>query len=110
MRERSIRTNRRHKFFDCLSGQDVNICTSIRTPTGFASRAYRPYVILPSKAELRKLAWAGIPADFRPLAWQLLLVRFFFLSPSCAPPKNKKEWIHKQGCRDTYPYLPHCVL
>lgn len=25
MRERSIRTNRRHKFVDCLSGQDVNI-------------------------------------------------------------------------------------
>jgi len=25
MRERSIRSNRRHKFVDCLSGQDVNI-------------------------------------------------------------------------------------
>ncbi|KAJ7163550.1 rab-GTPase-TBC domain-containing protein, partial [Mycena crocata] len=49
MRERSIRTNRRHKFVECLSGQDVNI------------------------AELRKLAWAGIPADLRPMAWQLLL-------------------------------------
>ncbi|KAF9452742.1 RabGAP/TBC [Macrolepiota fuliginosa MF-IS2] len=49
MRERSIRTNRRHKFLDCLTSQDVNI------------------------SELRKLAWAGIPADFRPLAWQLLL-------------------------------------
>ncbi|KAF8635225.1 hypothetical protein AX17_004000 [Amanita inopinata Kibby_2008] len=49
LRERSIRTNRRHKFVDCLSGQDVNI------------------------VELRKLAWAGIPADFRPMAWQLLL-------------------------------------
>ncbi|KAJ6625885.1 rab-GTPase-TBC domain-containing protein [Mycena sp. CBHHK59/15] len=49
MRERSIRTNRRHKFVDCLSSQDVNI------------------------AELRKLAWAGIPADLRPMAWQLLL-------------------------------------
>ncbi|KXN90990.1 GTPase-activating protein gyp1 [Leucoagaricus sp. SymC.cos] len=49
MRERSIRTNRRHKFFDCITSQDVNI------------------------SELRKLAWAGIPADFRPLAWQLLL-------------------------------------
>ena len=23
---------------------------------------------------LRKLAWAGIPPDFRPMAWQLLLV------------------------------------
>ncbi|KAJ7282981.1 rab-GTPase-TBC domain-containing protein [Mycena rebaudengoi] len=49
MRERSIRTNRRHKFVDCLSSPDVNI------------------------AELRKLAWAGIPADLRPMAWQLLL-------------------------------------
>ncbi|KAF8070679.1 rab-GTPase-TBC domain-containing protein [Lyophyllum atratum] len=49
LRERSIRSNRRHKFVDCLSSQDVNI------------------------AELRKLAWAGIPADLRPMAWQLLL-------------------------------------
>ncbi|KAL9711574.1 GTPase-activating protein [Leucoagaricus gongylophorus] len=49
IRERSIRTNRRHKFFDCLTSQDVSI------------------------SELRKLAWAGIPVDFRPLAWQLLL-------------------------------------
>ncbi|KIM83395.1 hypothetical protein PILCRDRAFT_442133 [Piloderma croceum F 1598] len=49
MRERSIRSNRRHKFVDCLSGQDVNI------------------------AALRKLAWAGIPSDLRPMAWQLLL-------------------------------------
>ncbi|KAJ7079076.1 rab-GTPase-TBC domain-containing protein [Mycena belliarum] len=49
MRERSIRTNRRHKFVECLSSQDVNI------------------------AELRKLAWAGIPTDLRPMAWQLLL-------------------------------------
>ncbi|CAK5265664.1 unnamed protein product [Mycena citricolor] len=49
MRERSIRTSRRHKFVECLSAQDVSI------------------------AELRKLSWAGIPADFRPMAWQLLL-------------------------------------
>ncbi|KAF9070082.1 rab-GTPase-TBC domain-containing protein [Rhodocollybia butyracea] len=49
MRERSIRTNRKHKFVDCLSSQDVNI------------------------AELRKLAWAGIPSELRPMAWQLLL-------------------------------------
>ncbi|KAJ7646997.1 rab-GTPase-TBC domain-containing protein, partial [Roridomyces roridus] len=49
MRERSMRTNRRHKFVECLSSQDVNI------------------------AELRKLAWAGIPPDLRPMAWQLLL-------------------------------------
>ncbi|KAF9459810.1 rab-GTPase-TBC domain-containing protein [Collybia nuda] len=49
LRERSIRSNRRHKFVDCLLNEDVNI------------------------AELRKLAWAGIPADLRPMAWQLLL-------------------------------------
>ncbi|KIM45301.1 hypothetical protein M413DRAFT_441983 [Hebeloma cylindrosporum] len=49
MRERSIKTNRRHKFVECLSSQDVNI------------------------GELRKLAWAGIPRDLRPMAWQLLL-------------------------------------
>ncbi|KAJ8487568.1 hypothetical protein ONZ45_g14292 [Pleurotus djamor] len=49
MRERSIRTNRRHKFVDCLTSRDVNV------------------------VELRKLAWAGIPEDLRPAAWQLLL-------------------------------------
>ncbi|KAJ3507632.1 hypothetical protein NLJ89_g6192 [Agrocybe chaxingu] len=49
MRERSIKTNRKHKFIECLSAQDVNI------------------------GELRKLGWAGIPSDLRPMAWQLLL-------------------------------------
>lgn len=49
LRERSIRTNRRHKFVSCLGAGDVNI------------------------AQLRKLAWAGIPNDLRPVAWQLLL-------------------------------------
>ncbi|KAH9485567.1 GTPase-activating protein gyp1 [Psilocybe cubensis] len=49
LRENSIRSNRRHKFVECLSSQDVNI------------------------SELRKLAWAGIPNDLRPMAWQLLL-------------------------------------
>lgn len=29
LRERSIRSNRRHKFVDCLSSQDVNIGTSL---------------------------------------------------------------------------------
>ena len=28
----------------------------------------------PRKAELRKLAWSGVPNELRPLAWQLLLV------------------------------------
>ncbi|EEB91846.1 hypothetical protein MPER_09731, partial [Moniliophthora perniciosa FA553] len=58
MRERSIRTNRRLKFVDCLSSEDVSI------------------------AELRKLAWAGIPSDLRPMAWQLLLGYLPLPSPS----------------------------
>jgi hypothetical protein len=29
-------------------------------------------------AELRKLSWAGVPADLRPVAWQLLLVGYSF--------------------------------
>ncbi|KAF9263391.1 RabGAP/TBC [Marasmius fiardii PR-910] len=58
MRERSIRTNRKLKFVDCLSSQDVSI------------------------AELRKLAWAGIPTELRPMAWQLLLGYLPLPSPS----------------------------
>lgn len=48
-RERSLRTNRRHKFVECLSQPDVNI------------------------TDLRKLAWSGIPPVLRPIAWSLLL-------------------------------------
>ena len=33
MRERSIRTNRRHKFVDCLTSQDVNIGVSFQSFT-----------------------------------------------------------------------------
>ncbi|KAL0068758.1 GTPase-activating protein [Marasmius tenuissimus] len=58
MRERSIRTNRKLKFVDCLSSQDVSI------------------------AELRKLAWAGVPSELRPMAWQLLLGYLPLPSPS----------------------------
>lgn len=48
-RERSLRTNRRHKFVECLSQADVSI------------------------TDLRKLAWSGIPPVLRPIAWSLLL-------------------------------------
>ncbi|KDQ57641.1 hypothetical protein JAAARDRAFT_35331 [Jaapia argillacea MUCL 33604] len=48
-RERSIRTNRRHKFISCLGQDDINI------------------------ASLRKLGWQGIPNDLRPAVWPLLL-------------------------------------
>ena len=49
-RERSIRSNRRQKFIDCISAEDVNM------------------------AALRKLAWNGVPNDLRPIVWPLLLV------------------------------------
>ncbi|KAI0331001.1 RabGAP/TBC [Cubamyces sp. BRFM 1775] len=49
MRERSIRTNRRTKFMNCITRDDVDI------------------------AQLRKLAWNGVPGDLRPLVWPLLL-------------------------------------
>ncbi|KAH9047830.1 rab-GTPase-TBC domain-containing protein [Lactarius hengduanensis] len=48
-REESFKANRRHKFIGCLLREDVDM------------------------AELRKLAWSGIPDDLRPLAWPLLL-------------------------------------
>ncbi|KNZ80878.1 GTPase-activating protein gyp1 [Termitomyces sp. J132] len=67
LRERSIRSNRRHKFLDCLSSQDVNI------------------------VELRKLAWAGIPADLRPMAWQLLLGYLPLPTPLRSPTLARKR-------------------
>ncbi|OCH91444.1 RabGAP/TBC [Obba rivulosa] len=48
-RERSIQSNKRQKFVDCITAEDVNM------------------------AQLRKLAWNGVPADLRPIAWPLLL-------------------------------------
>ncbi|KAF5389371.1 hypothetical protein D9757_004261 [Collybiopsis confluens] len=67
IRERSIRTNRKHKFVDCLSSQDVNI------------------------AELRKLAWAGIPNELRPMAWQLLLGYLPLASPLRSSTLSRKR-------------------
>ncbi|KAI1785759.1 RabGAP/TBC [Ganoderma leucocontextum] len=48
-REQSIRTNRRSKFVECITREDVDI------------------------AKLRKLAWNGVPDELRPLVWPLLL-------------------------------------
>ncbi|KIP10937.1 hypothetical protein PHLGIDRAFT_115074 [Phlebiopsis gigantea 11061_1 CR5-6] len=48
-RERSIRSNRRQKFEACITGANVDM------------------------AQLRKLAWNGVPDDLRPIAWSLLL-------------------------------------
>lgn len=46
----SSTTQRRQKFVECLTADNINI------------------------AELRKLAWSGIPDELRPISWQLLLV------------------------------------
>ncbi|EJD52557.1 RabGAP/TBC [Auricularia subglabra TFB-10046 SS5] len=48
-RDRSIRSARKSKIVDCLLAEHVNL------------------------ADLRKIAWSGIPDDVRPVAWQLLL-------------------------------------
>jgi len=66
MRERSIKTNRRHKFVSALTRDDADICTSVY---------YLPFEALTCRAaEIRKLAWNGTPPDLRPAAWQILLV------------------------------------
>ncbi|KAI9450533.1 RabGAP/TBC [Russula earlei] len=46
-REQSFKANRRHKFLECLSREDVDM--------------------------VAKVAWSGIPEEFRPIAWPLLL-------------------------------------
>lgn len=71
IRERSIRTNRRHKFVDCLTSPDVNI------------------------VDLRKQAWSGIPSDLRPMAWQLLLGYLPLPTPMRATTltRKRKEYI-----------------
>lgn len=48
--QHAMKAQRRQKFVECLTAEDVNI------------------------ADLRKLAWSGIPEELRPLSWQLLLV------------------------------------
>jgi hypothetical protein len=48
--QHAMRAQKRQKFVDCLTAEDVNI------------------------AALRKLAWSGIPEELRPIAWMLLLV------------------------------------
>ncbi|KAA1476071.1 RabGAP/TBC [Dentipellis sp. KUC8613] len=67
MREHSIRTNRYTKFVECLSREDVDM------------------------AELRKLAWSGIPNELRPLAWQLLLGYLPLSQPSRASALERKR-------------------
>jgi hypothetical protein len=75
-REQSVKANRRHKFMDCLSCDDVDMGPSAFT---YSLRKNHLTFLIVYKAELRKLAWSGIPDDLRPLAWPLLLVRSYVL-------------------------------
>ncbi|WVF65923.1 hypothetical protein IAT40_000661 [Kwoniella sp. CBS 6097] len=55
-RQRSVRTERRReKFAKVLRGRENDVGGGVDV------------------AELRKLAWSGIPSEVRPIAWQLLL-------------------------------------
>ncbi|WVQ93553.1 hypothetical protein IAU59_000628 [Kwoniella sp. CBS 9459] len=55
-RQRSVRTERRReKFAKVLRGRESDVGGGV------------------DLAELRKLAWSGIPSEVRPIAWQLLL-------------------------------------
>lgn len=63
---------RRQKFVDCLGSENVDLgeyhCRDA------LKSALMHFQFFRATAELRKLAWAGIPNDLRPIAWQLLLV------------------------------------
>lgn len=66
-RERSIRSNKRQKFVDCITAEDVNIGMVYYSNL-------TDDMIHGVAAQLRKLAWNGVPGDLRPIAWPLLLV------------------------------------
>jgi len=48
--QHAMRAQKRQKFVDCLTAENVDM------------------------AELRKLAWSGMPEELRPISWMLLLV------------------------------------
>ena len=66
--------SRKQKFVECLSKDTVDIGKILRYLQGVLVRDLTNALLL--LAELRKLTWAGIPRDLRPIAWQLLLVRW----------------------------------
>ncbi|KAG2015696.1 hypothetical protein CC2G_008941 [Coprinopsis cinerea AmutBmut pab1-1] len=78
MRERSIRSNRKHKFIECLSSRDINM------------------------NELRKLAWAGIPQELRPMAWQVLLGYLPLASDSRVTTLARKRSEYQSMCEATF--------
>lgn len=65
--ERGRENRRRRKFLQVLEGDHAGTSTG----TGAAGGGGGENVDL---AELRKLAWSGVPNELRPMVWQLLLV------------------------------------
>lgn len=63
--------SRKEKFIECLSKDTVDIgrFDLVSKYRGFSNTE----LSLSDIAELRKHAWAGIPSEVRPIAWQLLL-------------------------------------
>jgi hypothetical protein len=69
-RQRSVRTERRReKFGRVLRGREGGSVEQ----GGLPVLSRRRELIL--SAELRRLAWSGVPDEVRPIVWQLLLVR-----------------------------------
>ena len=55
----------------CLQRTLTSVCQLQPLCTDTCDVRANTYIV----AELRKIAWSGIPNDVRPVAWQLLLVR-----------------------------------
>lgn len=72
-RERSIKSNRRQRFVDCVTQEDVNMGMSYFVLCFLCLSSF----VTDPTAQLRKLAWNGVPNDLRPIAWPLLLVWFY---------------------------------
>lgn len=65
--------SRKEKFIECLSKDTVDIGRPDRVSKYTAFSNADTSLSVSDIAELRKHAWAGIPAEVRPIAWQLLL-------------------------------------
>lgn len=99
MRERSIRTNRRHKFLECITSQDVSICMPI---SHILNSFAQPDTIPKPSSGTQKTCLGGNPSRSTPsrlatspCAFSLLFVR---------------QANYKTSFRVTYLYPPHCVL
>ena len=74
---------RKLKFRQLLNAPSIDLGRSVERgrPPGYGvrglTRGWRwAYRVVPVRAdELRKLSWSGIPDEFRPFAWKILMVR-----------------------------------